>query len=130
MVIRPPKRRFFVLFMGFWLPVAIYVTAIFALSAQPYLQSPLHFANGDKIMHAGEYLLLGLLLVRALRATLRVSRPLFAAMITIGLVLLVGASDEYFQSFVPGRQCDIFDLLADVLGGAIAQLVYVTFVRS
>ena len=42
----------------------------------------------------------------------------------------MGASDEYLQSFIPGRQCDIFDLLADMLGGAIAQLVYVTFVRS
>jgi VanZ family protein len=130
MVTRPPKRRFFVLFMGFWLPVLAYVSVIFALSAQPHLQSPLHFANGDKVAHASEYLLLGLLLVRALRATLRVSRPLFAAMIAIGLVVAVGASDEYFQSFVPGRQCDIFDLLADLLGGAIAQLVYVTFVRS
>ena len=130
MVTRPPKRRFFVLFMSFWLPVLAYVAVIFALSAQPYLQSPLHFLNGDKIMHAGEYLVLGLLLVRALRATLRVSRPLFAAMITIGLVLVVGASDEFFQSFVPGRQSDVFDVLADLAGGAIAQLVYVTFVRS
>jgi VanZ family protein len=130
MVTRPPRRRFFVLFMGFWLPVAVYVTAIFALSAQPNLKPPLTFVNGDKILHAGEYFVLGLLLVRALRATLRVSRPLFAAMITIALVLVVGASDEFFQSFIPGRQSDIFDVLADLTGGAIAQLVYVTFVRS
>jgi VanZ family protein len=51
-------------------------------------------------------------------------------MIAIGIVVAVGASDEFFQSFIPGRQSDIFDVLADVLGGAIAQLVYVTFVRS
>jgi VanZ family protein len=129
MVTRPPERRFFVLFMGFWLPVLAYVSVIFALSSQSHLQSPLHFVNGDKVAHLGEYLVLGLLLVRALRATLRVSRPLFAAMIAIGIVVIVGASDEFLQSFIPGRQCDIFDLLADVLGGAIAQLVYVTFVR-
>jgi VanZ family protein len=130
MVTRPPERRFFVLFTGFWLPVLVYVTAIYALSAQPHLQSPLHFANGDKVCHAGEYLVLGLLLVRALRATLRVSRPLFAAMIAIGIVLVVGVSDEFLQSFIPGRQSDIFDVLADLVGGAIAQFVYVTFVRS
>jgi VanZ family protein len=129
MVTRPPERRFFVLFMGFWLPVLLYVTVIFALSSQAYLPSPIHFTYGDKLAHVAEYLVLGLLLVRALRATLRVSRPLFAAMIAIGFVVLVGASDEFFQSFIPGRQSDIFDLLADVLGGAIAQLVYVTFVR-
>jgi VanZ family protein len=130
MVTRPPKRRFFVLFMGFWLPVLAYVTVIFALSSQAYLPSPIRFTYGDKVAHLGEYLVLGLLLVRAMRASLRVSRPLFAAMIAIGLVVIVGASDEFLQSFIPGRTCDVFDLLADMVGGAIAQLVYVTFVRS
>jgi VanZ family protein len=130
MVTRPPERRFFVLFMGFWLPVLGLVAAIFAVSSVPHLQAPLHIANGDKICHAAEYLVLGLLLVRALRATLRVSRPLFAAVIAIGLVVVVGSADEFFQSFVPGRQCDILDVLADTTGGAIAQFVYVMFVRS
>jgi VanZ family protein len=130
MVTRPPERRFFVLFMGFWVPVLAYVTVIFALSSQPHLQAPLRFAYGDKVAHLAEYLGLGLLLVRALRASLRVSRPLFAAMIAIGLVVAVGASDELLQYFIPGRNCDIYDLLADSVGGAIAQFVYVTFVRS
>jgi len=130
MVTRPPKRRFFVLFMGFWLPVLAYVSVIFALSSQPNLKAPLNFTNGDKLAHLGEYMVLGLLLVRALRATLRVSRPLFAAMIAIGLVVIVGVSDEFLQSFIPGRTSDVFDVMADVLGGAIAQIVYVTFVRS
>ena len=130
MVTRPPKRRFFVLFTGFWLPVLAYLTVIFALSSRPYLQPPVHFLYADKVLHVGEYLVLGLLLVRALRATLRVSRPLFAAMIAIGLVVIVGVSDEFLQSFIPGRTSDVFDVMADVLGGAIAQIVYVTFVRS
>ena len=130
MVTRPPQRRFFVLFMGFWTPVMVYLTVIFALSSQPNLQSPIRLLYVDKFLHAGEYMVLGLLLVRALRATLRVSRPLFAAMIAIGLVVTVGAADEFLQSFIPGRQSDIFDLQADVLGGAIAQFVYVMFVRS
>lgn len=129
MVTRPPKRRFFVLFMGFWLPVLAYVSLIFAVSSQSHLQSPLTFANGDKVAHVGEYLVLGLLLVRALRATLRVSRPLFAAMMAIGIVVTVGVLDEFLQFFIPGRNSDIFDLLADTLGGAIAQIVYLTFAR-
>jgi VanZ family protein len=130
MVKRPPERRFFVLFTGFWLPVLAYVVTIFALSAQPHLTPPLHFLNADKVMHLGEYLVLGLLLVRALRASLRVGRPLFAAMIAIGLVVVVGASDESFQSFIPGRQCDAVDFVADSLGGALAQLVYVVMVKE
>ena len=130
MVTRPPERRFFALFTGFWLPVLAYVTAIFALSSQPHLAPPLRFLNADKVLHAGEYLVLGLLLVRALRATLRVSRPLFAAMIAIGLIVVVGTGDEFLQSFIPGRTSDIFDLLADTVGGSIAQFVYVNLART
>ena len=127
---RPPERRFFILFLRFWLPLLVYLTAIFTFSAQPYLSSPLKFTLSDKLLHVGEYLILGLLLVRALRAHLRVSRPLFAAMIAMGFVVLTGMADEYLQSFIPGRQSDVFDLLADTVGGAIAQFVYVMFVRS
>jgi len=128
--VRPPQRRFFILFMGFWLPVLLYVTVIFTLSSQPYLQPPLRFTLSDKVAHVAEYLVLGLLLVRAMRATLRVSRPLFAAMMAIGFVVLVGGADEFYQSFVPGRSSDILDFAADVAGGAIAQWAYVVFVRS
>jgi VanZ family protein len=127
---RPPRRRFFALFMGFWLPVFAYVSLIFVVSSQPGLQTPLQFTYGDKVAHLLEYLGLGLLLARALRASLRVSRPLFAATMAIGLVVLVGAGDETLQYFIPGRNSDVFDLLADTVGGAIAQFVYVSFVRS
>jgi len=127
---RPPERRFFILFMGFWLPALAYVTAVFIVSAQPNLKPPLHFASADKLLHVGEYLVLGILLVRALRATLRVSRPLFAAMIAVSAVMVVGAADENFQRFIPGRQCDLVDFAADLVGGTIGQFAYVLFVKG
>lgn len=127
---RPPERRFFILFLRFWLPPLVYLTAIFAASAQPNLRSPLGFQYGDKLIHVVEYLIYGLLLVRAVRANLRVGRPLFAAMIALGFVVLTGTADEYLQSFIPGRQCSVFDLLADTVGGAAAQALYVTFARK
>jgi VanZ family protein len=129
-VTRPPERRFFTLFMGFWLPVLVYVTVILAISSQAHLRPPVRLFSVDKIAHVAEYLVLGILLVRALRATLRVSRPLFAALMALGLVVLVGAGDEYLQSFIPGRESDVFDLVADGVGGAIAQVVYVQFVKG
>jgi len=127
---RPPERKFFILFMGFWLPVLAYVTTIFALSAQPNFTPPLRFTSADKLLHLGEYLVLGILLVRALRATLRVSRPLFAAVIAISAVVVIGAADENFQRLIPGRQCELLDFLADVSGGTIGQFVYVLFVKG
>jgi VanZ family protein len=35
------------------------------------------------------------------------------------IAVLYGASDEIHQYFVPGRVCDIFDLVADSIGGFI-----------
>jgi hypothetical protein len=38
---------------------------------------------------------------------------------------LFGAGDEYFQSFVPGRDSSVYDWMADTSGVVLAQLVYV-----
>ena len=127
---RPPERRFFTLFALYWLPVLLYVTMIIVISAQPYLTPPLEFRYGDKVCHVLEYFGLGALIARALRATMRLHLPLVAALIALALGIVVGTGDEYFQSFVPGRQSSALDLLADTIGFAVAQLVYLAFTRA
>src|SRR5262249_58730173 len=120
---RPPVRTFFQNFLRYWLPVLLYLTLILVLSAQPSLQPPLKFHNADKLCHLAEYGVLGLLLARALRASLRVRVPLAAAAIAIVFGSLFGAGDEYFQSFVPGRDSSAYDWMADTAGGAPAPVV-------
>ena len=127
---RPAERRFFALFMLYWLPVLLYLTVIVTLSAQPYLTPPLEFPNSDKVMHVLEYFGLGVLVVRALRATMRIQVPLVAALLALAFGIVVGTGDEYFQSFVPGRTSSAFDLLADTAGTLLAQLVYLAFARD
>jgi VanZ family protein len=127
---RPQERRFFSLFLLYWLPVLLYLTVMLVLSAQPYLTPPLEFPNSDKVMHVLEYFGLGVLVVRALRATMRITLPLVAALLALSFGILVGTGDEYFQSFVPGRQSSPFDLLADTVGLIVAQLVYLAFTRE
>jgi VanZ family protein len=116
--------------MRYWLPLLVYVTLIITLSAQSNLQLPIHFENGDKLCHLAEYFGLGVLAARAIRATMRVPLPLFASLIAMCFGILVGTGDEFFQSFVPGRSSDAFDLLADTAGLALAQLVYLVFARD
>ncbi|MEA2468486.1 MAG: hypothetical protein QOJ57_2612, partial [Thermoleophilaceae bacterium] len=55
--------------LEYWLPPVLLMAAIFALSAQPDLNSGLGTADmiGRKIVHLAEYALLCLLWVRALR---------------------------------------------------------------
>jgi VanZ family protein len=127
---RPHERRFFSLFLLYWLPVLLYLTVMIVLSAQPYLAPPFEFPNSDKVMHVLEYFGLGVLVVRGLRATMRITLPLVAALIALSFGILVGTGEEFFQSFVPGRQSSPADLLADTCGLIVAQLVYLAFTRE
>ena len=127
---RARKLDFSNLFMRYWLPVVLYLALIFTLSAQQHLRPPLQFQNSDKMYHLLEYFGLGMLLGRAMRGTLHVQRPLVAALLALSLGIIVGTSDECFQSFVPGRDCSAFDLMADSAGLALAQLVQLSFARA
>ncbi len=125
----PPARTDFQLALWFWLPVLAYVTLILVLAAQPNLQPPIRFTAADKVCHLLEYGGLGLLLARALRAQLRARAPLVAAAMALGLGVLVGATDETVQRFVPGRDASLYDLAADAVGLALAQVAYLAAAR-
>jgi VanZ family protein len=127
---RPPERRFFELFMRFWLPVLAYVTLILVLAGQSHLRPPITFRASDKVYHLLEYGVLGLLLARAIRASMRLRIPVFAATIAIAFGVVVGAGDEMIQAFTPGRDSSTFDLAADTLGLTLAQFLYVRATRS
>lgn len=71
----------------------------------------------DKVMHTGAYFILSFFTVRAFR---HLSTSLSTLMISsLIFISLYGASDEWHQSFVPGRMSDTLDWLADTLGGII-----------
>jgi VanZ family protein len=118
------------LFTRDWLPVLVYVSLIFFLSAQPNLQPPLHFENSDKLMHLLEYGGLGVLFARALRDNFPARSWVFTSLLALGAGLVIAAGDEYFQSFIPGRESSVFDWLADGTGLTFAQLAYLAFARD
>ncbi len=102
-----------------WVPVALYAGLIFFLSSQsrplPFL--PEGIWSFDKLLHAAEYAVLGLLLARALGAG-----GLSPARIFLGALLLgslYGATDELHQSLVPNRDCDPGDWAADTAGAVV-----------
>jgi hypothetical protein len=127
MTSRPGVLRFF---FTYWLPVLLYITLIIGLSSRPNLASPFHFFNGDKLAHVMEYFVLGWLMVRALRHSFFSRSVLAAVLLAITLGVMVGAGDEWFQSFIPGRDSSARDLLADFLGIALAQITYLMFTRE
>jgi VanZ family protein len=120
-----------------WLPVVLWMGFIFVMStglgsaahtsrfiipilhwllphAEPGTIDRLHFLI-RKAGHLTEYAVLALLLRRAL------ARPGLKA---LGLALLItavyAASDEFHQSFVPGRTASVDDVLIDTTGALLA----------
>ncbi|NOT33602.1 MAG: VanZ family protein [Candidatus Eisenbacteria bacterium] len=114
-------------FALYWLPVLAYVALIFIVSSRPGLEPPFRFPNADKVAHLFEYGVLGLLLVRALRAHSPFRAALTGGMVALLIGFAVGAGDEFWQSFVPGRESTILDWFADALGITFAQIVYLLF---
>jgi VanZ family protein len=94
-----------------WAPVVLWAAVIFAFSSVPDLGTGL--GTWDlilrKLAHAGEFAVLGALLLRA-----------FAAERTaLALGVAYAVSDELHQHFVPGRVGSPFDVLIDAAGVAI-----------
>lgn len=92
-----------------YLPAIAWGSLLYALSSRPTTYVPLE-SGTDKLVHFGAYALLGFLLARA-HSALR--WPAWAA---VAVGLLYALSDEYHQSFVPGRAADPADWVADALG--------------
>jgi VanZ family protein len=81
---------------------------------------PIPGGVSDKGGHSIGYAILGAVTLRALAGgrLSGVTWPRAAA--TLGIAALYGASDEFHQSFVPGRTPDVHDVLADCIGAAAA----------
>jgi VanZ family protein len=106
-----------------WAPVALLLAYEFWLSTRSPSAMPslgLSFAGMDKLEHAAYFLLTGLCAVRAARLGEGWSRTKTAVFLLLGATLW-GCSDEFHQSFTPGRDVEIGDVVADVAGVALAQ---------
>ncbi len=67
----------------------------------------------DKVVHFGLYMVLFLLLARALRRTGWPARRLWLVVV---IVSAFAALDELHQLFIPGRDADVLDWSADTVG--------------
>jgi len=85
--------------------------------------------NSDKLVHAVLY---GVLAASALRAFCRLlpGKPLLLAVVALLFCLIYGISDEWHQSFVPGRTASIWDIAADATGALVVVLGYSWMRRS
>ena len=110
-----------------WVSVLLYMAGIFWLSSMEGPGIPLNVS--DKLAHVAAYALLGALVLRAANGGL--GRPISAraALLSFLLSAAYGVSDEWHQSFVPGRVASTGDVLADALGAFLAIAVLAVWGR-
>ena len=104
-------------FIKLWFPVVTWAVFIFYLSGIPDLKTGFEFDFIlRKISHVVEYLILVWLLYRAFAGSFdNINTPRLFIYPAV-LCFLYAISDELHQSFVPGRNCSIQDVLIDTIG--------------
>jgi hypothetical protein len=105
-----------------WSPAIIIMIAIFLFSNTPSNSLP-KFGIWDLTIKKGSHMLgysmLSLSFVRGLKE----KKP-DKLLIAFGLSFLYAMSDEFHQSFTPGRIPSIIDVGVDLFGSVIAFLIY------
>jgi VanZ family protein len=103
-----------------WLPAVLMMLVIFGFSSRPADELP-RFGGWDYFVKKGAHTVgYGLLALSYLRALPK--RNYLLAWI---LALLYAAADEFHQSFVPGRNASLIDVVVfDNIGAALALFLY------
>ncbi len=118
------------LLIKYWVPVLLYCSIIIYLSSQSHPSQHLPsflFGLSDKLVHAIEYGILGILLYRAFQQT---THRMGSISLAIFFAMAFGISDEFHQWFVPHRQADMWDVFADILGASVFILAWVFFTKK
>ncbi len=114
------------IFLG-WIPVFVYCALIFSFSSQSFPNR--HFPSflfglSDKLAHGVEFGILGILFYRAFQ---QMTQAIKSVWLAIFCTVLFGISDEIHQGFVPHRQPDLLDVLADTVGAMIFVFTWAFF---
>ena len=96
--------------------LSIYIIIIFLLSSTPpNIVQSIQINGLDKVIHLIEYLLLGIV-YKATKSNLLIRYYL--------LIFIIPIIDEFIIQKYSGRNVDIFDFIADIIGLMIGIIIY------
>lgn len=111
-----------------WAPVLFWAVLIFLLSSHSFHTGwfkRVQKNHADWLVHVIEYSFLGFLLARALwRHSLFWRHPGKIWVTVMFVCIAYAASDEYHQRFVPHRDSNVQDVMADTVGAAIGTFIW------
>ncbi len=100
-----------------WGPAVIWMAATFVVSHQSRVEIP--FGAPDYIGHGVSYAVLGALLMRALAGGTLQGMRTGLILPAVLIAAVYGVSDEFHQSFIPGRMASVSDIAADTIGAVV-----------
>lgn len=100
-----------------WGPAVFWMAATFAVSHQSRVEIP--FGAPDYIGHGVSYAVLGALLMRALAGGALPGMRTGLILPAVLIAAVYGVSDEFHQSFIPGRMASVSDIVADTIGAVV-----------
>lgn len=111
-----------------WVPLVAWVVLIFGLSSIPNVNpGKIDLPSwSDKIAHFFEYMIFALLYYRGLSYD-RGARKLFYFLMVLMTGFALAGLDEYYQSYIPGRDSDFFDVTADIAGVLAGTAIFFLF---
>ncbi|MGK9477606.1 VanZ family protein [Melioribacter sp. OK-6-Me] len=112
-------------------PLLIYWLFLFSLTTIPADKLPQIFIWQDKLQHFIAYLILSMLLTLTVHFQNKIykfaQRPFS---VTFWFTTIYASIDEIHQAFIPGRYCDIFDLIFDITGGTVGIFIIHKFLNT
>ena len=109
----------------YWFPIIIYCLIIFIQSSYPSPETAPDIPYLDKFLHFSAYAVLGALFLRAFKTTRLKDNIKLVIILSILASSFYGISDELHQYFVPYRNADIMDVLADIVGSICGVYLFI-----
>lgn len=114
-------------YVQFQLPLIAWCIFIYTVSSIPQTRIPNLLNYSDKIVHAGVFFVLCWLAHVALHFQPVQWFRRNSLLLALLFVIVFGISDEYHQMYTPGRTSEIWDLVADTVGGILYVSLYSYF---
>jgi VanZ family protein len=111
-------------FTFYWLPLIAYCVLIYIQSDHPSPESIPSFRFSDKLLHFVAYAVMGVLFYRAYQTLPFKNNIQLVMLLSMISASLYGISDEIHQSFVPLRNAQLLDAIADTFGAICGVRLY------
>ncbi|MDR0553545.1 MAG: VanZ family protein [Treponema sp.] len=111
--------------IGSRLLAPFFMAAIWFFSSHSTLPDIKGIIGWDKFQHLFAYMVLALSVGLWFSFEQWRTRRLLCLLVCVGIVSIYGGIDEIHQYFVPGRDCNVWDWIADTIGAFLGTLVMI-----